>query len=169
MSSCVPLSCKYCLASRCFLGITFSVFLKLVCGWFCDTRNIGHLMSLGKHICVLWKDFCFWSIRRLFNLVFTKKSMEKMLKKLFWGAFFWAPIPLNVHTMGVCWHLILLPFILTLNKKFWSKRGMLFQFPEKVVYKESFLFHFKVFDYYPITKQFNIIWKSFLMLSWLHI
>ena len=38
-------------------------------------------MSLGKDICVSWKDFCFLSISRLPRLDFTKDMWKKFWEK----------------------------------------------------------------------------------------
>ena len=35
-------------------------------------------------ICVFWKYFCFWSICRLFHLVFKKNIHENSVRKTFW-------------------------------------------------------------------------------------
>ena len=82
--------------SRRFFGHT--AFLKLMCKRFNDTqshhhdggwgcKNIWHSMSLGKHSYISWVDFCFWSICRLFHLVFTHNMHGGNFAKNFWGAY----------------------------------------------------------------------------------
>ena len=47
---------------------------------------IWYLINLPKDICVFWKHFCFWSICRLFYLVFAKNIHENSVGKTFWDA-----------------------------------------------------------------------------------
>ena len=53
-------------------------------------------MHSGKDICVSWKDFLFWKICRLFNLVFTQNMFGKnVMRTCFWVPFFGCPYRLN--------------------------------------------------------------------------
>ena len=45
-------------------------------------------MSFGKHICMSWKVFWFWSISGLFQLVLCKKIYGKSIKNDLWGLIF---------------------------------------------------------------------------------
>ena len=82
-----------CLALRYFLGYHFlniSVVDNLVGhevplgGWRSD---IWYLILMGKHICISWKNFCYWYFSRPFYLILRKICIrkEKCCQKNFFG------------------------------------------------------------------------------------
>ena len=54
----------------------------------CGSKTIPYLMPLKKHICVSWKDSCYWRIHRSFDLAFTNKICMRKILELFFGPFF---------------------------------------------------------------------------------
>lgn len=74
------------------------------------TRELfSYLMPLGKQICVSWKDFCYWSICRLFRSIFNKicrrKITKKFLEAIFLGTHSIQKVPKHVW-IEHCWNFL---------------------------------------------------------------
>ena len=69
----------------------------------------SYLMPLRKQICVSWKDFCYWSICRLFRSIFHKicwrKITKKFLEAIFLGTHSIQKVPKHVW-IEHCWNFL---------------------------------------------------------------